>query len=53
MSGWTIPRSNSTSWVESMSEGGVYIDNLILINNNDKGLLTPDYIPVTEIVAQR
>ena len=31
-------------------EGGVYIDNLILINNNDKGLLTPDYVPVTEIV---
>lgn len=32
-------------------EGGVFVDNLILINNNDKALLTPDYVPVTEIVV--
>jgi hypothetical protein len=31
--------------------GGVYIDSLILINNNDKDLLTPGYIPVKEVVV--
>jgi len=30
-------------------EGGVSIDSVILINNKDKDLLTPGYIPVTEI----
>ncbi len=32
-------------------EGGVFLDSIILINNNDKGLLTPGYIPVTEVVV--
>ncbi len=32
-------------------EGGIYVDSLILINNNDKDLLTPGYIPVIEIVV--
>lgn len=30
-------------------DGGIFIDNLLLINNNDKDLLTPGYVPVTEI----
>jgi hypothetical protein len=32
-------------------DGGVYIDSVLLINNNDKDLLTPGYIPVKEIVV--
>lgn len=32
-------------------EGGIYIDSVILINNKDKDLLTPGYIPVTEIIV--
>ncbi len=31
--------------------GGIYIDEIVLYNNNDKDLLTPDYIPVTEVVV--
>lgn len=30
-------------------KGGVYIDSIILINNNDKSLLTSGYIPVDSI----
>ena len=49
-------------WVEASLErinimgglhqaGGIYMDEIILINNNEKGLLTPDYVPVTEVVV--
>ncbi|MFO7668519.1 MAG: Ig-like domain-containing protein [Bacteroidales bacterium] len=49
-------------WEEASSEvfnimgglhqaGGIFIDEIVLYNNNDKDLLTPDYIPVTEVVV--
>ncbi len=48
-------------WVETTQEqfslygglhgaGGVFVDEIILYNNNEKALLTPDYNPVTEVV---